>query len=108
MYRRTLWCQKGNNILTMPSWFEYLCKDVICYSSPAGHHFGLSWAAQDEDEKNRIVVGVSKEGDYNVLITASRKDHCATKVCPQEVEYRVVPAEYVEEDSSSPNTIPQT
>ncbi len=101
MYRRTLWCQKGNNILTMPSWFEYLCQDVICYSSPAGHHFGLSWAAQDEEEPNQIVVGVSKEGDYNVLITASRKDHCATKVCPQEVEYRVVPAEYVKQKMSA-------
>ncbi len=96
MYRRTLWCQKGNIFCTMPSWFEFLCKDVICYSSPAGHHFGLSWAAQDKDEPNQIVVGASKEGTYNVLITASRNDHCATKVCPQEVEYCVVP-EIIEE-----------
>ncbi len=96
MYRRTLYCQKGNNILTMPSWFEFLCKDVICFSSPAGHHFGLSWAAQNEDEPNQIVIGASKEGNYNILITASRNDHCATKICPQEVEYCVVP-EIIEE-----------
>ena len=71
----------------MPDWFQHLAKDVICYSSPAGHHFGLSWAEQDRENPNQIAVGVSKDGIYNVLVTAARADHCAMTMCPQEVEY---------------------
>ena len=87
MYRRQLQCDRGNNVLQMPAWFQHLTKDVICYCSPAGHHFGLSWAEQDPENLNEIVVGVSKDGLYNILITARRKDKCATEMCPSEVEY---------------------
>ena len=75
-----------NNVLIMPDWFQYLAEDVICFTSPSGHHFGLSWASQDPDKPNEIIVGCSKDGKYNVLITARRKDKCA-KMCAQEIEY---------------------
>ena len=91
MYRRQLQCNRGKNVLQMPSWFEHLCADVLCFTSPAGHHFGLSWGAPAEDDPNRIIVGVSKEGLYNVLVTARRKDKCATTMCPQEVEFTPAP-----------------
>ncbi len=82
MYRRQLQCDKGNNVLQMPSWFEHLAQDVLCFSSPV-KHFGLSWAAQDEDDPNKITVGVSKDGLYNVLVTGRRMDKCATTICPE-------------------------
>ena len=87
MYRRQLECSRGNNTLQMPGWFQHLCTDVLCFTSPAGHHFGLSWAAQNDDDPGKITVGVSRDGLYNVLVTARRKDMCATQKCPQEVEF---------------------
>ena len=90
MYRRQLHCNRGNNVLQMPSFFKHLCTDVLCFSSPV-HHFGLTWAAQDEDDGNQIIVGASRDGIYNVLVTARRNDECATTMCPQEVEY--IPAQ---------------
>ena len=92
-------CGRGNNTLQMPGWFSHLCADVLCFTSPAGHHFGLSWAAQDEDDPNKITVGVSKDGLYNVLITARRKDKCAT-TCPQEVDFVLAPP------STTPQALP--
>ena len=89
MYRRQLDCARGNNVLQMPDWFKHLAQDVLCFTSPV-HHFGLSWAAQDAEDPSKIIVGASKAGLYNVLVTARRKDKCATTRCPQEVEY--VPA----------------
>ena len=74
-------------MLQMPDYFEHLCTDVLCYSSPGAHHFGLSFAQQDVDDPSKIIVGVSKAGLYNVLVTARRKDVCATTMCPQEIEY---------------------
>ena len=46
-----------------------------------------SWARQGGKNPNQIVVGVNKDGIYDILITAAQADHCATHDCPQEVEY---------------------
>ena len=62
-----------------------MCDDVLCFTSPV-HHFGLSWAAQDEDDTSKITVGVSKDGLYNIWITAKRKDPSALAL-PSEVEF---------------------
>ena len=93
MYRRQLHCNRGNNVLQMPNFFKHLCTDVLCFSSPV-HHFGLTWAAQDEDDGNQIIVGASRDGIYNVLVTARRNDECATTMCPQEVEYTPAPPDH--------------
>ena len=86
MYRRQVNAlSTGHHIIEMPSWFEHLAGDVKCFSSPGGRHFGLSWAEQDPDNLNKIIVGCSKPGMYNVLITATRQDHCALHVCEREV-----------------------
>jgi hypothetical protein len=83
----------------MPNYFKYLCTDVVCFTSPASHHFGLSWAQQDPDDLCKITIGVSKGGDYYVLVTAKRNDICATMMCEQEVEYS---------NTSTLTTIPKT
>ncbi len=99
VYRRQLDCARGNNVLQMPSWFRHLAQDVMCFTSPAGHHLGLSWAAQDAEDPNKITVGASKAGLYNVLVTARRKDKCATTMCPQDIEY--VPAAPPKEETQA-------
>ena len=86
MYRRQVTATiAGNYTIQMPDWFEYLAEDVQCFSSPAGRHFGMSWAEQDADDPNVIRVGCSKAGLYNILITACRIDHCALYMCAREV-----------------------
>ena len=85
-YRKQIDAPQGNTSIPMPSWFKHLCSGVMCFASPV-RHFGSCWADLDADDANTIVLGTSKAGLYNVLVTAKRNDHCATMMCPQEVEY---------------------
>ena len=80
-------------------WFKHLAADVLCFASPV-RHFGLCWADQDADDANQIILGTSRAGFYNVMITAKRNDTCATTMCPQEVEY--IPKEPVNPSSPFP------
>jgi hypothetical protein len=86
IYRKQIDAVHGNSIITMPAWFKHLSTDVLCFASPV-RHFGLCWADQDADDANKVILGTSKAGVYNVMITAKRSDICATTMCPQEVEY---------------------
>ena len=67
----------------MPDWFKHLTKDVIVFVTPF-KHFGSAWG---ECVDNTLHIHTTTKGQWNVLITASRKDHCATNMCPQEVEH---------------------
>ena len=92
LYRRQVDAAHGNNPIAMPSWFKYLCANVQCFASPV-RHFGLCWADLDEDDGNSVILGTSKAGIYNVMITAKRNDRCATMMCPQQIEYTRAQAE---------------
>ena len=86
MYRRQVTATAaGIHTIQMPEWFEHLAGEVQCFSCPGGRHFGLSWAEQDAGDQSLIRVGCSKAGLYNVLITATRMDHCALHMCSREV-----------------------
>ena len=84
IYRRQLSAVKGTNHISLPSWYAHLCADTLCFVSPV-RHFGSCWADLDAD--GTVVLQTSKSGRYNLLISARRKDHCATQLCPQDVEY---------------------
>ena len=86
MYRRQIDAPKGNTSIAMPSWFKHLCAETMCFASPV-RHFGSCWADLDADDANTIILGTSRGGKYNLLVTAKRNDDCARKMCPQEVEY---------------------
>ena len=86
LYRKQIDAAHGNNIIELPAWFKHVSTSVLCFASPV-RHFGLCWADQDSDDANQIILGTSKAGIYNVMITAKRNDICATTMCPQEVEY---------------------
>ncbi len=74
----------------MPDWFQHLAKNVLVFCNGYKHH-GTAWGEQDELEPNVIHVTTSRGGIYNVMVTADRNDHCATTMCPQEVEYTPSP-----------------
>jgi len=92
-YRRQVQAVQGNNVLEMPSsWFSGLAQDVLCYASPV-RHFGLCWADLDTSVSNKVILGASKAGLYNVLITARRADSYVMSMPPEDllVEYQSIP-----------------
>ena len=92
MYRKQVDATQGNNIIQMPDWFKHLATNVLCVASPV-RHFGLCWADLDNNDSNCIILGTSKAGICNVIVTAKCNDMCATTMCPQEVEYKPEPPE---------------
>jgi len=96
MYRKTIDMTSTTATFEMPDWFEHLSKDVIVMVTPY-QHFGSGWG---EAEGNTIEIHVTTLGKWHVLITAQRADHCATTMCPQEIEY--IPAEPNDNNSGLP------
>ena len=92
LYRFQVDAVQGNNTIQMPDYFKHLATNVMCVASPV-RHFGRCWADLDNNDSNCIILGTSRAGIYNVILTAKRKDICATTMCPQEVEYQ--PAEEI-------------
>ena len=83
MYRRTVDMTSTTQSYDMPDWFQHLVKEPIVMVTPF-KHFGSAWG---EVEGNTVTIHVTTLGQWHVLLTGGRKDHCATMVCPQEVEY---------------------
>ena len=100
IYQKQITATKASTItIEMPDWFKHLVKNVIVFCSPY-KHFGSAWGEYIGD--NNIDVHTSKGGVYNILITADRDDHCASTMCPQEIEY-----EPVEHENDTTDTMPQ-
>jgi len=86
MYKRQVTAQKAGLVdIVMPSYFAWLAKNVVIFSTGV-KHFGLAWGEQDELDPCVLHLTVSQGGSYNVMIVGDRADACAT-MCPQEVEY---------------------
>jgi hypothetical protein len=83
MYRRTIDMTSTTATFDMPDWFSHLTKGVIVQVTPY-QHFGSAWG---ECTGNTIELHATTLGKWHVLITACRKDECATTMCPQDVEY---------------------
>ena len=91
IYKRQVAAVKaGLTDLIMPSWFQWLAKNVMVFAT-GYKHFGLAWGEQDSLDPCMIHITVRKGGIYNIMVTADRNDVCATTMCPQVVEY--IPAE---------------
>ena len=86
MYTRAIDMNTTSDTFDMPDWFKYLTKNVIVFITPF-KQFGSGWG---ECIDNTLKIHTTSIGQWNVLITASRDDKCATTMCPQEVEYTPV------------------
>ena len=87
IYKRQITAMKaGVTDLIMPSWFQYLAKNIMVFCNGFKHH-GTAWGEQDELDPCVIHITTSKGGVYNIMVTADRADECATTMCPQEIEY---------------------
>ncbi len=72
--------------LIMPSWFQWLAKNVMVFCNGFKHH-GTGWGEQDELDPCVIHITTSKGGVYNIMVMADRADVCATTMCDQQIEY---------------------
>ena len=70
----------------MPDWFGHLATNVMVFCSGV-RNLGVAWGDQDENDGCIINITTNRSGLFNVLITADRNDHCAKKLCAQDVEY---------------------
>ena len=70
----------------MPDWFKFLATDIMIFVN-GFKHMGTGWGEQDQLDGNVLHITVSRGGEYNILITAARNDHCANHTCPKEIEY---------------------
>ena len=86
MYTKSVDMSTTSETFSMPDWFKHLTKDVIVFVTPF-KHFGSGWG---ECIDNELQVHTTTKGQWNILITATRNDHCATMMCPQEVGYTTV------------------
>ena len=86
MYKRQVTAPEAGLVdIVMPSYFAWLAKNIMIFSSGVKHN-GTAWGEQDELDPCVLHLTVSRGGTYNVMIVADRNDTCATS-CPQEVEY---------------------
>ena len=97
MYTRSVEMSTTSETFNMPDWFKHLTKDVIVFVTPF-KHFGSGWG---ECIDNELQIHTTTKGQWNVLITASRNDHCAINMCPKEVEYTTAPIIEIDEEKQS-------
>jgi hypothetical protein len=83
MYTKIIEMDTTSETLSLPDWFKHLTKDAMVFVTPF-KHFGNGWG---ECVMNTLHIHTTTKGQWNVLVTASRNDMCATQMCPQEVEY---------------------
>tara|TARA_B110000259_G_scaffold188491_2_gene248206 strand:+ start:14502 stop:16676 length:2175 start_codon:yes stop_codon:yes gene_type:complete len=76
IYKYQIECEKGDNYIDLPDYYQYLNKDSLVWVNPV-NHFGRAWGEVEDNKKVRIVV--DKKGTYNILIFGDRKDEVAMK-----------------------------
>lgn len=73
IYKYKIDCVEGENILKLPSYFNFLNTDSLVWVNPS-NHFGRAYG---EVLKNFVKITCKDSGTYNVLIFADRKDKLA-------------------------------
>jgi len=86
MYTKTVEMNTTSETFNMPDWFKHLTENVIVFVT-LFNHFGSAWG---ECASSILHIHTTTKGQWNVLITASRADHCSQFMCPQEGEYTTV------------------
>ena len=81
-YKFQVTCQKGENTFPIPSYIQYLAKDLMCFCS-SFQCLGQAWA---EVEGSNLRVVTSKAMTVNCLVFGDRCDKDAQQ-CDQQIEY---------------------
>jgi len=75
IYKYKTECKEGENLIKLPTYFQYLNKDSLVWVAPF-RHFGRAYG---EVMGNFAKIVCEKAGTYNILIFGDRKDETAMK-----------------------------
>lgn len=77
IYKYQIECEKGDNYIDLPDYYNYLNKDSLVWVNPV-KHFGIAWGEVNKNGK-KVKIVTDKKGTYNILIFGDRKDETAMK-----------------------------
>jgi hypothetical protein len=77
IYKYQIKCEKGDNYIDLPDYYNYLNKDSLVWVNPV-KHFGIAWGEVKKNGK-KVKIVTDKKGTYNILIFGDRKDETAMK-----------------------------
>jgi hypothetical protein len=77
VYRWTIRTCGCKHVIALPSYYKYLNKDDMAWVKPLDH-FGRAYAEVDENQENLNICS-NQDGEYNVLLIATRKDKDAVQ-----------------------------
>jgi hypothetical protein len=86
LYRWTVEVNGGELIIELPDYFRYLNENAQVWVAPKGH-FGRAFG-EVNPELTQVIIKADKDGEYNVLLVATRKDKDAIGFDKLGVEYQ--------------------
>jgi hypothetical protein len=75
IYRYKVNVVNGQAVITLPSYYKYLNENDQIWVTPQGH-FGIGYGEVNEQQTQVTIYG-NADGEYNVLLVGTRKDHDA-------------------------------
>ena len=76
IYRYKVNVVNGQAVITLPSYYKYLNQNDQIWVTPQGH-FGIGYG-EINTEQTQVTIYGNADGEYNVLLIGTRKDHDAT------------------------------
>jgi hypothetical protein len=76
IYRYKVNVVNGQATITLPSYYKYLNQNDQIWVTPQGH-FGVGYGEVNAEQTQVTIYG-NADGEYNVLLIGTRKDHDAT------------------------------
>jgi len=75
IYRYKVNLVSGQAVITLPSYYKYLNENDQIWVTPQGH-FGIGYG-EINAEQTQVTIYGNADGEYNVLLIGTRKDHDA-------------------------------
>lgn len=86
IYRFVVEVEAGQGVVNLPDYYRFLNENSQVWVSPLDH-FGRGYGKTNEQD-TKILIRADRDGLYNVLVVATRKDEIALEFDKKGVEYQ--------------------